>query len=133
MACGQRSAALAVSDPAAAGPQLAALVETSRGTLAETRRLLSGYHQPSLWAELETAAGLLAAAGIRTRLSLPAGDPPDVVDAEFRSALRSTTARLLRDDSARSCVIAVRSGQGQMRLEVTVDDRHLATMAVSAP
>jgi two-component system, NarL family, sensor histidine kinase DesK len=132
VARGQRSAALAGKDPGAAGPQLAALVEMSRGTLADTRRLLSGYHQPSLWAELETAASLLAAAGISTRLALPAGDPPDIVDAEFRSGLRATTARLLRDESARSCVIAVRSDGGQMRLDVTVDDRHLASMAVSA-
>jgi signal transduction histidine kinase len=133
VARGQRSTALAGSDPVAAGPQLAALVETSRGTLADTRRVLSGYHQPSLWAELETAAALLAAAGIATRLALPAGDPPDIVDAEFRSGLRSTTARLLRDDSARSCVITVWSDHGQMRLDVTVDDQHRASMAVSAP
>lgn len=132
VARGQRSAALAGSDPGAAGPQLAALVETSRGTLADTRRLLSGYHQPSLWAELETAASLLAAAGISTRLALPGGNPPDIVDAEFRSALRATTARLLRDESAGSCVITVVSDQGEMRLDVTVDDRHLTSMAVSA-
>ena len=133
VARGQRSASLAASDPAAAGRQLAALADTSRGTLADTRRLLSGYHQPSLWAELETAASLLAAAGITTRLALPPGNPPDIVDAEFRSGLRATTARLLRDESARSCVITLRSDRGQMRLDVTVDDRPLASMAVSAP
>jgi two-component system sensor histidine kinase DesK len=132
VARGQQAAALAGSDPSAAGPELAMLVERSRGTLADTRRLLSGYHQPSLWAELETAASLLAAAGISTRLVLPPGNPPDIVDAEFRSGLRATTARLLRDDAARSCVITVRSDRGQMRLDVVVDDQHLATMAVSA-
>jgi two-component system, NarL family, sensor histidine kinase DesK len=130
VARGQRSAALAGTDPGAAGPQLAALVDTSRSTLADTRRLLSGYHQPSLWAELETAASLLSAAGISTRLALPPGSPPDIVDADFRSGLRATTARLLRDESARSCVITVHSDRGQLRLDVSVDDQHLASMAV---
>jgi signal transduction histidine kinase len=132
VARGQLSAALAGSDPGAAGPQLAALVDTSRSTLADTRRLLSGYHQPSLWAELETAASLLAAAGITTRLALPPGNPPDIADAEFRSGLRATTARLLRDESARSCVITLRSERGQLRLDITVDDRPLVSMAVPA-
>jgi two-component system, NarL family, sensor histidine kinase DesK len=132
VARGQRSAALAESDPAAAGPELAALVEVSRGTLAEARQLLSGYHQPSLWAELETAASLLAAAGIETRLELPAGAPPDAVSAAFRSGLRSTMAALLRDETVRSCVLTMMSRDGQVQLDIRVDDQHLASMPVLA-
>jgi two-component system sensor histidine kinase DesK len=132
VARGQRSATLLERDPGSALPELAALVETSRGALADTRRLLSGFHRPSLWAELETAAGLLAAAGVETRLALPSGEPPGVISAEFRAELRSITARLLRDDAARTCVIAVTSGDGQVRLRIDLNDRHLASMVVSA-
>jgi two-component system, NarL family, sensor histidine kinase DesK len=129
---GQRVAGLAQGDPGSAGPELAALIETSRGALAETRRLLSGLHRPSLRAELETAASLLTAAGIDTRLALPAGDPPASASAAFRSQLRSATARLLRDESARICVLALTSAGGQARLDIRVDGKHLASMEVAA-
>jgi two-component system sensor histidine kinase DesK len=132
VARGQRSASLAESDPAAAGPELAALVEVSRGTLAAARQLLSGYHQPSLWAELETAASLLAAAGINTRLALPAGAPPNAVGAGFRSGLRSTMATLLRDETVRSCLLTITSRDGQVQLDIRVDDQHLASLPVLA-
>jgi two-component system, NarL family, sensor histidine kinase DesK len=127
----QRAAALAQADPGSAGPQLTALIEISRGALAETRRLLSGLHQPSLRAELETAASLLTAAGIDTQLALPAADPPGHVSAAFRSQLRSATARLLRDESARTCALALTSAGGQARLDIRVDGRHLASMEVA--
>lgn len=129
---GQRAAALALGGPDSAGPELGALIGTSRGALAETRRLLSGLHQPSLRAELETAASLLTAAGIGTRLSLPAGEPPGNVSAAFRSQLRSATARLLRDESARTCVITLTSASGQARLDIQADGKHLASMEVTA-
>jgi two-component system, NarL family, sensor histidine kinase DesK len=127
---GQRSASLAGTDPGSAARELAALVEISRGTLADTRRLLNGFRQPPLRAELETAAGLLTAAGIATRLVLPAGDPPGSVSPELRSGLRSglrsATARLLRDGSARTCVITLAYAGGRAQLAIQVDGQHLA-------
>jgi two-component system, NarL family, sensor histidine kinase DesK len=129
---GRRSAALAADGaPGAASMELAALAETSRGALADARQLLRGLHQPSAWAELETAASLLTSAGIQTRLALPAGGPPAEVSAEFRSALQLVIARLLRDDAARTCLLAVSSAGGQVQLDIQVDSRHLATVAVS--
>ena len=50
------SASLTATDPGSAARGLAALVEISRGSLADTRQLLSGLRQPALRAELETAA-----------------------------------------------------------------------------
>ena len=133
VARGQRSTALAEADPAAARPELAALAETSRSALADARRLLSALHRPSLWAELETAASLLTAAGIPTRLALPAGDPPADVCPAFRAELRSATARLLRDDAARACLIAVTSVDGQLQLGIRVGGKSLAAPEVPAP
>ena len=133
VARGQQSAALAESDPASARPELAALAGTSRATLAEARRLLSALHQRSLWAELETAASLLTAAGLPTRVARPGGDPPAQVSPAFRAELRSATARLLRDETARACVITVTAADGQLRLGIRVTDTTLPQLEVPAP
>lgn len=137
VAGGQRSARLAGADPPAAGRELAALAQTSRTTLADARRLLSGLHQPPLDAELETAASLLTAAGIPTRLALPAGDEdggglPARASAAFRAELQSATARLLRDEGARACLISVTAAGGQLRLAVLVSDTGPAALEVPA-
>jgi two-component system, NarL family, sensor histidine kinase DesK len=126
---GQRSAVLA-AEGASAGPELTGLIEISRSALADTRQMLRGLSRPSLWAELETAASLLTAAGIQTRLVLPAGEPPSQVSAGFRDELRSTTARLLRAETARTCVLAVTRDSAQVRLDIQVDGRHLSSMEV---
>jgi two-component system sensor histidine kinase DesK len=131
VARGERAAELTREHPDTAGRELAALVETARATLADTRRLLSGLRQPSLRAELETAASLLSAAGIATRLALPASDPPGGIGPGFRAQLRSATAGLLRDESARTCVIALTLAGGQARLDIRVDGRRLASMEVA--
>jgi hypothetical protein len=81
-----------------------------------------GYRQPSLRAELETAAALLAAAGIATRLDLPRSSLPDTVAQPSRAALRAAITRLLRDHAVRACTITVTSLNGQMRLELRADE-----------
>lgn len=125
---GQKSASLAGTDPAAAARELTALAEISRDALADTRKLLNGLRQPPIRAELETAAGLLTAAGIATRLVLPAGDPAGSVSPELRSGLRSATARLLRDGTARTCVITLASAGGREQLGIDVDGQRLALL-----
>jgi signal transduction histidine kinase len=132
VACGERAAALTPARPDAADAELAALIETSRGALAETRRMLSSLHQPSLLAELETAATLLNAAGIHTRLLLPGGEAPAIGGTGFRARLRSTTARLLREESARSCVLALTASDGLVQLEIQVDGKPVTAMEVTA-
>jgi two-component system, NarL family, sensor histidine kinase DesK len=133
VARGERAAALADVGPAVARPELAALVETSRHTLTDARRLLSALHQPPLWAELETAASLLTAAGIPTQLTLPAADPPADVSTDLRAELRSATARLLRDDTAGACQIAVTTVGGQLRLSIRSGGQSVAELEAPAP
>jgi hypothetical protein len=109
---------LAGGDGGPPAADVRALSEDSRRALAETRRLVNGYRRPSLAAELETAATLLAAAGVDARVELPgAGLPPDAGSA-VRAALRDATAAVLRDETAASCVIAVGYEGGQVRLDV---------------
>lgn len=130
---GQRAAALAGGDSAALEAELRALIEDSRTTLAETRRMVRGYQQVSLQAELDTAAALLAAAGIDARLSLPARSLPSAAEEALRAALRAALARLLRDDTPpTACLITVTCEGGQARLELRTDRGSPSTMVVTA-
>ena len=117
-ASGRRASALAEVDCAALEDELRALVEGSRRALAQARRTIRGYQRPSLRAELDSAAALLTAAGIQTRLQLPRGELPQTVGAEPRSALHAAVARLLRDDAPRRCSIVVTYEDGRVRLEL---------------
>ncbi|MEU7740192.1 hypothetical protein [Nonomuraea sp. NPDC049158] len=112
---------VAKGEKAAAAQELTGLAEESRRTLAEARQRVRGYRRPSLRAELETAASLLTAAGIRTRLDLPRGIP-ETIAPQPRSALRATVTRLLRAEAARACTITATVLDGQVLLEVRADD-----------
>jgi signal transduction histidine kinase len=120
-ATGQRAGGLAGHDPAAAGAALRTLVEGSRGTLAEARRVVTRYREVSLRTELDTAATLLRAGGIQTRLVLPPGELPGTVEGVPRSALRAAVARLLLDGVTRQCSIVVTHHDGRVRLELSSD------------
>jgi two-component system, NarL family, sensor histidine kinase DesK len=110
---------LAGVDPAAAEADLRVLVDGSRRTAADARRLISGYQRVSLRAELDTAVALLTAAGVPARLvaprDLPAADPR--LSAELRSALEG----LLRGEPAGDCVLTVDRMAGELHLEVEMD------------
>jgi two-component system, NarL family, sensor histidine kinase DesK len=116
VATGQQAAGLVRRDPAAAASALETLVERSRATLAEARRVVTSYQEVSLRAELDTAATLLLAGGVQTRLVLPPGDLPEKVDTASRSALQTAVTRLLRDGSVRHCTITVTQREGRVRL-----------------
>lgn len=105
---GERLAPLAARDRAAAKAGLRNLVGGSRRTLAETRRLVAGYRRSSLSAELDSVMSLLRAGGVQSRLIVEPDALPDKVDEGERARLYAAVADLLHDDTARSCVIAVR-------------------------
>jgi hypothetical protein len=96
------------------------LVDGSRRALAQARQLINGYRQPALAAEVASAAALLTAAGIATRVELPPGGLPPAATADpaVRATLRAATAGVLHDDRARSCVIRVTWNGGRARLDV---------------
>jgi len=129
---GQRASVLAAGDAPAVEGELRALVEGSRRALAQARRMIRGYQRPSLRAELDSAAALLTAAGISTRLELPQGELPDTVDDDARAALRTAVAALLRDDAARRCSIVVARQDGRVRLELRGGGTGPATARVVA-
>jgi two-component system, NarL family, sensor histidine kinase DesK len=121
VAGGRRASVLAGQNPAMAEDELRVVAERSRRALAEARRLVRGYQQRSLRTELDSAAALLAAAGIQTRLVLPGGDLPESVDTRPRAALQAAVARLLGDDAARHCWIVVTRQDGRIQLEFRAD------------
>jgi signal transduction histidine kinase len=114
----ERADRLVGRDPEGLALELRALVDGSRRALADTRQMINDYQPPSLPVELTTAATLLTAAGIDTRVELPEQECPEVVDAELRASLRAATAELLSDDTTRACVITVSYDDGRVRLEV---------------
>ena len=122
VARGERAGDLVGRDDRAAADELQTLVQGSRQALADARQLVSGYQQPSLRAEVDTAAGLLDAAGLPTRVEWPEGDLPDTIDDAVRSALRSATARLLRDGAVGGCAIVVTNDAGRVQLALKPED-----------
>jgi two-component system sensor histidine kinase DesK len=97
------------------------LADGSRRALAEARQLLTGYQRPSLADEVGTAARLLTAAGVETRVELPTeGVPATAADPSVRAALRAATARVLHDDTAGACVMRVTRRDGRADVEVDV-------------
>jgi hypothetical protein len=120
-AAGDRARALAAVDPIAAEAELRTVAGSSRAALAESRQLVRQYRQVPLRTELDTAAMLLSATGIRTRVDLPSGVLPRVLSAPMRSHLRSELARLLHENPQHACVITLARDDGAFRLDVHPD------------
>jgi signal transduction histidine kinase len=112
---------LSESESKTAAEQLTILVDGSRQTLAETRRMIREYQRGSLGAELDTAVALLNAAGIRTHLVLPSGELTEAENGEFAASLRAMVDRLLHDGSVRSCRLTVVRSAGGPRLLLDAD------------
>lgn len=104
---GREALVLMDGDRAPLEDGLRSIVDGARRTLAQARQVVTGYQQATLAAELDTAASLLTAAGVETRVVLPPEGVPSMVDDGLRTALRADIARLLRDDATRACLITV--------------------------
>jgi two-component system sensor histidine kinase DesK len=129
---GERAAGMACEDARSAEAELRTLVEGSRRTLAEARRISNSFQQASLRAELDTAVTLLQAAGIDTQLKVPQGDLFEPIDESMRSKLRSATARLLGDGTVRRCTIVMIREAERLHLEVRPERKERETMEVVA-
>jgi two-component system, NarL family, sensor histidine kinase DesK len=80
--------------------ELESVVEGSRHSLAQARRLIGRYRQVSPRAELDKAASLLRAAGMEVRVMVPGGALPPALDESVRRSLRAAVARLLAEGAA---------------------------------
>jgi two-component system, NarL family, sensor histidine kinase DesK len=128
-----RAGVLAAADPPAAAGELNALADAARQTLAEARRMVTRYQQGSVRGELEAAATLLAAAGIRARLVLPPDGPPEALDQAARSTLQRDLARLLAAAPAvPAATITLARRHGRVQVELGPDDADPAASEVPA-
>jgi len=125
---GERALALIDVDPDAFGREVGDLAAASRRSLGEARQLITSYREPSLAAELEAAARILVAAGIATRVDLPAGGLPAGAERDVFHALRAATSRVLHDDRVDACVISVTARGDRAEVEIHVVDA-LGTVA----
>lgn len=117
VARGRRAPALVGRDSSTLADEVAAMVARARQTLADSRRLVRGYHSTSVRPELDTAMSLLAAAGVGARVVVD-GQLPDALDASARTQLRSATAQLLADPSTHDRVVAVTHENGGVRIRL---------------
>jgi two-component system sensor histidine kinase DesK len=97
--------------------ELEALVEGSRRTLANARRIVRRYKLVSPAAEIEKAALLLRAAGIEVTIEVTDIELPPTSDHSLRSALRVAVAELLTEESAGPVVLKLGCASGQFQLQ----------------
>lgn len=98
--------------------QVRAVVAIARETLAEARRMVTRFRDASIRAELETTITLLTAAGISTRLNLPADWQSRDFDEDQRAELRVAVAELLRADGRHEFEVALAPRGNRLRIEV---------------
>jgi two-component system sensor histidine kinase DesK len=121
---GDLALALLRRDPAAARAEIAALTDVARAALRDVRAITSGRHHVSLRTEVEGAVGLLASAGIDTRLDLDPAEPPPAVQPVLAWAVREGVTNVLRHSEATSCTFTVQRRDGRVRLEIANDGAH---------
>ena len=95
----------------------------ARQALREVREAVTGYRQPALAEELESAREMLEAAGIRCRIENGAGTLPGTTDAVLAWAVREGVTNVIRHSGARSCEILVSRDGREIRAEITDDGR----------
>jgi two-component system, NarL family, sensor histidine kinase DesK len=118
---GQRALRTLGSSVREAEAELVSLVEGSRGALMEARRLTGRYQLVSSRIELDKAASLLRAAGMRVRLEVPDDALPPWLDEPLRTSLRATVARLLAAETTSPVVLRLRHDGGAYSLEALPD------------
>ena len=128
---GARIATLVDDGVPAAEEELRALVGASRRTLAGARRMIRDYQRVPLRVELESAAALLTASGIRTGLNLPGDELPEPVGDELTVALRSAVDRLLHGGAVRHCEISVTRANNRLVLTLDTDGVRLTSAEVA--
>ncbi|MGK5638267.1 sensor histidine kinase [Streptomyces sp. URMC 126] len=96
---------LVVTRPARAQEEVTAVLGLSRQALADARLVARSYREMSLAEEAESAATVLAAAGIRVTLDISCGRLHPDVDTALATVLREGVTNILRHSKAQCCTI----------------------------
>jgi two-component system, NarL family, sensor histidine kinase DesK len=114
---GQRALEAMRTNVQQAEEELESVVEGSRRTLTQARRLIGRYQQVSPRAELDKAASLLRAAGMEVRVVVPGEALPPALDESLRASLRATVARLLAEGTTGPVVLKLGRENGAYTLD----------------
>ena len=99
--------------------ELRQLVYDSRRALSQARRVVAGYRNSSVRAELDAAAALLEASGASVRIVTAPGLALDSPDEHARQAIRTALASALREEpNASYCLEVARDSAGALSVSV---------------
>lgn len=123
---------LAPRDIDAALAQVADIEAVGRQALTEIREAVTGYREGSLSTELDRARSALTAAGVEA-VVVETGPPlPPQTEALLGWVVREGVTNVVRHSGAASCRIALASGGGQVRLEITDDGQGVGSEPVTS-
>lgn len=108
-------------DTGAARREIEGLTRVARAALRDMRAVARDEHEVSLKAEIDSAAGILGAAGIRTRVIVELPELSPALDAVLAWAVREGVTNMLRHSEAKTCSIAAERADGLVRLEIVND------------
>jgi two-component system sensor histidine kinase DesK len=101
--------------------EIQSLTAVARSALHDIRDVAQDEHRVSLSSEVDGAATLLAAAGIRTQIEVSIRDLPLALDDLLGWALREGVTNVLRHSAATTCSISVVRHGGKVLLEIEND------------
>lgn len=118
---GQRALETMRTNVQQAEEELESVVEGSRRTLTQARRLIGRYQQVSSRAELDKAASLLRAAGMEVRVVVPGEALPPALDESVRTSLRAAVAQLLAEGTTGLVVLKLGRENGAYTLDASLE------------
>jgi len=109
-------------DPVASAGEVEGVIAESRTALTDARRLVAGFKESSIRAELQAGLAILDAAGIGARVVL--GDDAVLASADesSRRELRSAIASILRSGPGAWAIELSASGPGAVRVRIGLDE-----------
>jgi two-component system sensor histidine kinase DesK len=123
---GDLATRLLAVDPVRARHEITSLAELARSTLRDVRAVTRDEHHVTLREEMAAAQGLLAAAGIDTRIHTHGADGADLgLSGDIQQVLawtvREGTTNLLRHSDATVCTITLSHAAGAISLSIQND------------
>jgi two-component system sensor histidine kinase DesK len=122
---------LVEQEPVRAAQEIREIERVARQALREVREAVTGYRQPRLANEVDSARQLLEAAGIECSLQYTGLELPTVSDAVLAWTVREGVTNVIRHSHARNCIIRLYRDHNTVQAEV-INDGGLRERASSA-
>jgi two-component system sensor histidine kinase DesK len=101
--------------------EVTSILDVSRQALSDVRLVASGYRDMSLAAEANSAASILAAAGVQAEVDVECGRLHPLVDTVLATALREGITNILRHSKVQHCSITAAAEGETVRLTLVND------------